>query len=190
MLAMGYVPGTGLGAAADGRLQPVEARAAPAKSLDACMAMSDKLAGRDPLKVEQKLKRLQKKEEERNKRAYEREKERERRNVFNFLNNTLGNKSDSAESSNSASTIDVKQSSSKDLNIEKFKLEEDCKKVENEILKLNNSLVKYPSGSNGHRSISMQISEKNKELNLMRNKEKQIFNEQKQRKDKQKMTVF
>lgn len=110
--------------------------------------------------------------------------------MFNFLNNTLGNKSDSAETSNSASTVDVKKSSSKDLNIEKFKIEEDCKKIEAEMLKLNSSLVKYPSGSNGHRSISMQLAEKNKELSLMRNKEKQIFNEQKQRKDKQKMTVF
>lgn len=106
--------------------------------------------------------------------------------MFNFLNNTLGNKSDS----NSASTVDVKKSSSKDLNIEKFKIEEDCKKIEAEILKLNSSLLKYPSGSNGHRSISMQLAEKNKDLSLMRNKEKQIFNEQKQRKDKQKMTVF
>lgn len=51
MLAMGYVPGTGLGAAADGRLQPVEAHAGSGKSLDECMVMSEKLAGRDPLKV-------------------------------------------------------------------------------------------------------------------------------------------
>lgn len=140
--------------------------------------------------VEQKLKRLQKREEERNKRAYEREKERERRNVFNFLNNTLGDKSEASGPAPNALSIDIKQSTSKDLNIEKFKVEQDCKKVENEILKLNNSLVKYPQGTNGHRSISMQIAEKNKELNIMRNKEKQILNEQKQRKDKHKMTVF
>ncbi|CAH0722496.1 unnamed protein product, partial [Brenthis ino] len=190
MLSMGYVPGTGLGAAADGRLAPVEARVSAGKSLDHCMAISEKLAAKDPLKVEQKLKRLQTREEERNKRAYEREKERERRNVFNFLNNTLGDKSEASEPGTNALSIDIKQSTSKDLNIEKFKVEQDCKKVENEILKLSNSLGKYPQGTNGHRSISMQIAEKNKELNIMRNKEKQILNEQKQRKDKHKMTVF
>lgn len=52
MLAMGYVPGTGLGATGDGRVQPVEARVLPAgKSLDQCMAITEKFAGQDPLKV-------------------------------------------------------------------------------------------------------------------------------------------
>lgn len=139
--------------------------------------------------VEQKLKRLQKKEEERNKRAYEREKERERRNVFNFLNNTLGDKLDRPEQSTKA-PIDIKQSTSKDLNIEQFKLEEDCRKIENEIIKLNNSLAKYPQGTSGYRSIALQVAEKNKELSVLRNKETQIAKEQKQRKDKHKMTVF
>lgn len=189
MLAMGYVPGTGLGASSDGRVQPVEARVLPVgKSLDQCMAISEKNAAQDPLKVEQKLRRLQKKEEERNKRAYEREKEKERRNVFNFLNKTLGDKT---EADNEPETsLDVKQSSSKDLNIEQFKITEDKKRIEREIIKLNSSLIKYPSGSNGHRSINMQIIEKNKELNNLVQKEKQISKEQSHRKDKQKMTVF
>ncbi|XP_026484757.2 zinc finger CCCH-type with G patch domain-containing protein isoform X1 [Vanessa tameamea] len=191
MLSMGYVPGTGLGAASDGRLQPVEARSVqPGRSLDHCMELSEKNAGKDPLKVEQKLKKLQKREEERNKRAYEREKEREKRNVFNFLNNTLGDKPEKTEQLITATSVEIKQSTSKDLNIEKFKLEEDCRKIENEILKLQSTLPKYPQGTSGHRSISIQIAEKNKDLNLMRNKEKQIVKEQKQRKDTQKMTVF
>ncbi|XP_050358684.1 zinc finger CCCH-type with G patch domain-containing protein [Nymphalis io] len=191
MLSMGYVPGTGLGAASDGRLQPVEARSVqPGRSLDHCMELSEKNAGKDPLKVEQKLKRLQKREEERNKRAYEREKEREKRNVFNFLNNTLGDKPEKTEQLITATSVEIKQSTSKDLNIEKFKLEEDCRKIENEIIKLQSTLPKYPQGTGGHRSISIQIAEKNKELNLLRNKEKQIVKEQKQRKDTQKMTVF
>ncbi|KAJ8734092.1 hypothetical protein PYW07_014643 [Mythimna separata] len=189
MFAMGYVPGTGLGAASDGRVQPVEARVLPVgKSLDQCMAISEKHAAQDPLKVEQKLRRLQKKEEERNKRAYEREKERERRNVFNFLNKTLGDKT---EGENEPETsLDVKQSSSKDLNIEQFKITEDKKRIEKEIIKLNNSLIRHPSGSNGHRSINLQIAEKNKELNNLTQKENQISKEQSHRKDKQKMTVF
>lgn len=52
MFAMGYVPGTGLGAASDGRVKPVEARVLPVgKSLDQCMAISEKHAAQDPLKV-------------------------------------------------------------------------------------------------------------------------------------------
>ncbi|XP_047039923.1 zinc finger CCCH-type with G patch domain-containing protein isoform X2 [Helicoverpa zea] len=189
MLAMGYIPGTGLGAASDGRVQPVEARVLPVgKSLDQCMAISEKHAAQDPLKVEQKLRRLQKKEEERNKRAYEREKERERHNVFNFLNRTLGDKT---EPDNEPETsLDVKQSSSKVLNVEQFKITEDKKRIEKEIIKLNSSLIKYPSGSNGHRSITLQILEKNKELDSLVQKEKQISKEQSHRKDKEKMTIF
>lgn len=134
------------------------------------------------------MRRLQKKDEERNKRAYEREKERERRNVFNFLNKTLGDKNDQDNESEAA--LDVKQSSSRDLNIEQFKITEDKKRIEREIVKLNTSLIKYPSGSNGHRSINMQILEKDKELSNLIQKENQITKEQIHRKDKRKMTVF
>ncbi|KAL0895803.1 hypothetical protein ABMA27_011839 [Loxostege sticticalis] len=190
MLAMGYVPGSGLGAEGAGRVVPVEARVLPVgKSLDHCMAISEKHAGQDPLKVEQRLKRLQKKEEERNKRAYEREKEREKRNVFNFINRTLGDNVDDQETS-TASPIDIKQSTNKDLNIEHFKLTEDTKRIEKDLLKLNSSLSRYPPGSNGHNNVKAQILEKNKELSILRNREKQISYEQRHRKDKQKMTVF
>lgn len=139
--------------------------------------------------MEQKLKKLQKREEERNRRAYEREKERERRNVFNFINKTLGDKNDEPETSTN-NQKDIKQSTSKDLNIEQFKINEDCRKIEAEIVKLQNSLIKYPSGMNGYRSIAIQISEKNKELNTLKDREKRISNEQNHRKDKQKLTIF
>ncbi|XP_038209316.1 zinc finger CCCH-type with G patch domain-containing protein isoform X2 [Zerene cesonia] len=190
MLAMGYVPGAGLGAAGAGRVQPVEARVLPrGSSLDHCLALSQRAGTQDPMKVEQRLKRLQKKEEERNKRSYEREKERERRNVFNFLNKTLG---DSAEKSEPtpATSIDLKQSSSKDLNIEQFKIEEDSRKIENEIIKLRNTLSRYPAGTNGNRNVGNQITEKNKELAALKQKGQQIAREQKLRKDKQKLTMF
>lgn len=190
MLAMGYVPGTGLGAASDGRVQPVEARVVPlGKSLDHIMAISERNAGQDPLKVEQKLKKLQKKEEERNKRAYEREKEREKRNVFNFLNNTLGDKS-SQDTSVAPPMADVKQSTNKDLNIEQFKITEDTKRIEREISRLQNSLIKYPSDSNGYRNINLQILEKNKELHNLLQRKQQINKEQLHRTNKAKMTVF
>ncbi|CAK1599726.1 unnamed protein product [Parnassius mnemosyne] len=191
MLSMGYVPGTGLGAAGDGRLQPVEARVLPAaRGLDHCMQIQENNASQDPLKVEKKLRRLQKREEERNKRAYEREKERERRNVFNFLNRTLGDSSDKPESSTGISISDIKQSTSKDLNIEQFKITQDSKRLEQEILKLNTSLAKYHSRTSVYINLKSQIDEKSKELETLKNREQQIEKEQKHRKDKKKMTVF
>ncbi|XP_049887578.1 zinc finger CCCH-type with G patch domain-containing protein isoform X2 [Pectinophora gossypiella] len=190
MLAMGYVPGTGLGAAGEGRVQPVEARVLPVgKSLDHCMAITERAAGQDPLKVEQKLRKLQKREEERNKRAYEREKEKERRNVFNFLNRTLGDKADGPEPT-VATKMDIKQSTTKNLNIEQFKITEDARRVEREIVKLNTSLTRHAPGSAGHRNVNLQLMERNKELTTLRNKEKEISKEQNQRKNKEKMTVF
>ncbi|XP_063392792.1 zinc finger CCCH-type with G patch domain-containing protein [Cydia fagiglandana] len=188
MLAMGYVPGAGLGAAGEGRVRPVEARAVPrGRSLDHCMALSEKLAAQDPLKVEQRLKRLQKKEEERNKRAYEREQEKERRNVFNFINKTLG---DQSKQETAPPAIDIKQSSSKDLSIEQFKITEDTKKIEKEISKLHSSLCRHSAGSEGFKRINSQIIEKNAELNNLKRKEQLIAKEQNHRKDKRKMTVF
>ncbi|XP_004928530.2 zinc finger CCCH-type with G patch domain-containing protein isoform X2 [Bombyx mori] len=191
MFAMGYVAGSGLGAAGEGRTQPVEARVLPVgKSLDHCMAISEKHAGQDPLKVQQKLKRLQKKEEERNKRAYEREKEKERRNVFNFINRTLGDKEQTETNNCDPTEVDVKQSTSKDLNIEKFKIDEDVNRIEREIIKLNNSLVKYPQGTSGHTNINLQIREKTKELQALKQRERDIIKEQRHRKEKEKMTIF
>ncbi|XP_068628671.1 zinc finger CCCH-type with G patch domain-containing protein isoform X2 [Battus philenor] len=191
MLSMGYVPGTGLGATGDGRLQPVEARLLPVgRSLDHCMDISEKNAAKDPLKVEQKLKRLQEKEEERNKRAYEREKERERRNVFNFLNRTIGDSNERAESSAETSFADVKQSTNKDLNIEQFKITQDSKRLEQELTKLQNSLSRYSSGSSMALTLKHQISDKTKELEALKNREQLIEREQRHRKDKKKMTVF
>ncbi|XP_013144280.1 PREDICTED: zinc finger CCCH-type with G patch domain-containing protein [Papilio polytes] len=189
LLSMGYVPGGGLGAAGAGRLQPVQARVLPAgRALDHCLASAH--AAHDPLKVEQKLKRLQKREEERNKRAYEREKERERRNVFNFLNRTLGDSSGKPETSTETSLTDIKQSTNKDLNIEQFKITQDTKKLELELNKLKNSLNKYSSGSSVSLNIKSQIAEKSRELDNLKNREQNIEKEQRRRKDKKNMTVF
>jgi hypothetical protein len=109
--------------------------------------------------------------------------------VFNFINRTLGDCPDDQDIASTPS-VDLKQSTSKDLNIEQFKITEDARKVEREIAKLNSSLSRHTSGSNSHKNINMQILEKNRELSALRNKEQLINKEQNRRKDKQKMTVF
>lgn len=133
---------------------------------------------------------MQRKDEERNKRAYEREKEKERRNVFNFLNKTLGDRGDKEAPPATTSAAAIKQSTSKDLNIEQFKITEETKRVEREITKLNASLTRHSAGTDGHRTVNRQIAERSKELASLKNKGQQISNEQQLRKDKHKMTVF
>lgn len=131
---------------------------------------------------------MQKREEERQRRAYEREKEKERRNVFNFLNKTLG---DQPETSSAVSgTTNIKNSSCNDLNVEQFKINEGTKRLEKEITKLTQSLSRHSDGTLGHKTFKVQIFEKTKELNILKSKEKQISKEQMDRKNKQKMTVF
>lgn len=186
MFAMGYVAGEGLGAAGDGRVLPVPAKVMPkGRGLDHCLSKEN---SQDPLKVQQKLKRMQKKEEQRQRRAYEREKERERRNVFNFINRTIGDQH--KEENNPSSSTNIKKSSTKDLNIEQFKINEEAKRLDKEIVKLNSSLSRHSEGTPPHRNIKLQIVERHKELDALKNKERQIAKEQSQRKDKQKMTVF
>lgn len=52
MLSMGYIPGTGLGAASDGRLLPVEAHIMPSTaSLDRCMELKQKASDKDAFLV-------------------------------------------------------------------------------------------------------------------------------------------
>lgn len=133
---------------------------------------------------------MQNKQEERNKRAYDREKERERRNVFNFLNKTLGDKADKEAAPATTPATAIKQSTNKDLNIEQFKIMEETKRVEREISQLNASAARHLAGTDGLRNVHRQIAEKNKELNNLKNKGQQISNEQQLRKDKVKMTVF
>lgn len=141
--------------------------------------------------MEEKLKRMQKKEEEKQKRIYEREVEKERRNVFNFLNRTIGNQSkDANKTKESEQSSDIKLTSSKDLNIEQFKITEDTKKLARDILKLKSSISRHSEGTPAYRHAKMLILDKEKELDLIKNKEQRIIKEQQQRKDKQKMTVF
>lgn len=101
----------------------------------------------------------------------------------------MANKVDK-ESAKTSDEGDIKQSSSKDLNVEKFKITENVKRIERDIIKLNNSLKNYSPGSDVHRHLNMQVLEKNKDLSNLHLREQKILNEQKQRKDKQKMTVF
>lgn len=118
MMQMGYIIGTGLGKRGDGRIEPVEATVLPPrKSLglfksfktvmqciiyfiyylfyfsDHCMELREIAGGdKDLFSAERKMRKQQQKLEQQRERQYQREKQKEDRNVFNFINKTLGDK--------------------------------------------------------------------------------------------------
>lgn len=114
MMQMGYIIGTGLGKRGDGRIEPVEATVLPqGKSLgwfksfktimqciidlfhfsDHCMELRELAGGdKDLFSAERKMRKQQRKLEQQRKKQYQREKQKDDKNVFNFINKTLGDK--------------------------------------------------------------------------------------------------
>lgn len=64
--------------------------------LDHCMILRENAGGdKDLFSVERKMQRQKKKMEQQRRKQYQKEKQREKNNVFNFMNNTFGDKSES-----------------------------------------------------------------------------------------------
>ncbi|XP_077286859.1 zinc finger CCCH-type with G patch domain-containing protein isoform X2 [Arctopsyche grandis] len=196
MVKMGYVIGNGLGPLGEGRVQPVPYRMTPnGLSLDHCMDLKD---SEDPIKVEKRLRRLEKKKEEREKRTYERLKNRKENSVFNFLNNTLSghssrdsdNKNSSADQSKNKNSVDMKSSSCKSLNIEQFKLAESINRTEKDIAKLKDSMKRNIKDSSVHNGLSVQLMSKLEEVEKLKKMQSNISKEQTSRKDQRKLTIF
>lgn len=150
------------------------------------------------MQVEKRLRRLEKKKEEREKKAYEKLVNREKHDVFKFLNKTLSgevqgnlkNPGDDSKSSKTKDNLNVKTSSCKNLNIEKFKLEEDIRRIEKDVVKLKDSMARNVKNSSVHNGLSVKLSSKMDEIDQLKRKQTNISNEQNNRKDKRKLTVF
>ncbi|KAH0951498.1 hypothetical protein HN011_002974 [Eciton burchellii] len=193
MMQMGYVIGTGLGKHGDGRIEPVEATVLPAgKSLDHCMELREFAGGdKDLFSAERKMRKQQQKLERQRERQYQREKQREDSNVFNFINKTLGDKpKDNNAASSSREKDRLKTESTRNLNVASFQVSKDINRLEKESCRLKESLTKYTKGSTLYNNIAMRYKEKQKELTDLRASEKSIVDEQNQRKNKAKLTVF
>lgn len=193
MAQMGYVTGTGLGKRSDGRLEPVEATVLPpGKSLDHCMELREFAGGdKDLFSAERKMRKQQYKLEQQREKQYQREKQKEDRNIFNFINKTLGDKpKDDNAASSSQNKDKLKAESNRNLNVASFQVAETISRLEKESSKLKESLARHAKGSVLYNNIVMKYDEKQKELNNLRASEKSIVAEQNQRKNKAKLTIF
>ncbi|CAK9821789.1 Zinc finger CCCH-type with G patch domain-containing protein [Anthophora retusa] len=193
MAQMGYIVGTGLGKRADGRIEPVEATVLPAgKSLDHCMELRENANGdKNLFSVERRMRRQQQKLEQQREKQYQREKEREQKNVFNFINATLGDKPKTETQTNTPkSKSNLKTESNRQLNIASFQVRENIVRLERESTKLRESLARHAKGSVHYNNIVMKCNEKEQELISLRASERNIAAEQDQRKNRAKLSIF
>ncbi|XP_053987563.1 zinc finger CCCH-type with G patch domain-containing protein-like [Hylaeus volcanicus] len=193
MARMGYVAGTGLGKHSDGRIEPVEATVLPAgKSLDHCMELRENAGGdKNLFSVEHRMRKQQQKLERQRERQYQRAKQQEEKNIFNFINATLGDKSKTdTQTSTSKSKNYLKTESNRQLNVASLQIGENILRLERESSKLKESLTRHAKGSVHYNNIVMKYNEKQKEIVDLRASEKNIVAEQNQRKNKAKLSIF
>ncbi|KAL6428751.1 hypothetical protein ACFW04_007962 [Cataglyphis niger] len=193
MMQMGYIIGTGLGKRGDGRIEPVEATVLPqGKSLDHCMELRELAGGdKDLFSAERKMRKQQRKLEQQRKRQYQREKQKDDKNVFNFINKTLGDKpKDDNAASSSQNKDKLKAESNRNLNVASFQIAETISHLEKESLKLKESMTRHAKGSILYNNIMIKYDEIQKELTNLKASEKSIVAEQNQRKNKAKLTIF
>ncbi|KAK7869320.1 hypothetical protein R5R35_012883 [Gryllus longicercus] len=200
MAQMGYITGTGLGKNGEGRIEPVEAVILPAgKSLDHCMELKEQAGGDEDLfKAEKRLKRLQKKEEQKQKQLAEREKNN--KNIFDFINSKLGGKKGDisdlhaggtdSRCKRQVSTKDLQSRSNKNLNLVSLQVDQEIKRAEQEIARMQESLVRHAEGTSSYKRISGQLQDKHDALKQLRLSENNINQESKRRKDHKKLTIF
>ncbi|KAK6632406.1 hypothetical protein RUM44_007448 [Polyplax serrata] len=189
MEKMGYIHGSGLGKNGLGRVEPVPAVILPpGKSLDHCMLLKQN-AGNDAdlFKAERKLKRLQKKHEAKLKKSYEMEKHKS--DIFTFLNTKL-DLMKPTEPEKTHSKTQLQNESTRDLNVSSLQLSEEMRKVEKEIRNLNQSLTRHAPTSQAFKIIKEKLGLQEKRLLELHTSERRIRNEQNQRRDMKKLTVF
>ncbi|XP_058118994.1 zinc finger CCCH-type with G patch domain-containing protein [Anopheles ziemanni] len=200
MQKMGYVVGTGLGKEGEGRVVPVSAQVLPqGRSLDYCMELREQANGdKDLFSVEKKLIQLRKQQERKDARDYARRSAAAsgRKDVFSFINEQVFNGGESSSSRQSQpqgkSSLggDLKQHSSKNLNIASLKLSEEIRRAEAEVERLKIALTRHKAGTPASDNLLKQIEAKRAEISRLQATDYNISVEQRLRNDKRKMTVF
>ncbi|KAJ1529230.1 hypothetical protein ONE63_006033 [Megalurothrips usitatus] len=192
MEKMGYVIGTGLGPSGEGRVEPVEAVVFPAgKSLDHCMRLKAEAGGDSLLKTEKKLRKLKRKQMQQQAASYEREKRRV--NVFDFLNNKLGDANTKNKPSTSRDFEEqkaLKGETNKSLNLANLQVGENIRKAERDLIHLKESLRRQNIGTPSHSAIASKVAGKEKEIRSLQESERRINAEQNVRLGNKKMSIF
>lgn len=142
--------------------------------------------------VERRLKKIQKKQEIQNKKAYEREKQK--KDVFEFLNDKLvlvKDKETVTTKCRNKHKQELKTGTTRDLNVAGLKIEEDIRRIEQDIFQIKESLHRHNKPDTAmNKSLKTKLVNKQAELKRLRDFSVNVKNEQTLRKDKKKMTVF
>ncbi|CAH0552963.1 unnamed protein product [Brassicogethes aeneus] len=190
MQQMGYIVGSGLGRRCDGRVEPVTAVILPpGKSLDHCMKLRENAGGDENLfSAERKLKRMQRKQEEISKRMYEKEKNKV--DVFNLINQTLSSSSSKTQTK-SEHRQEIKKETSRNLNVASLQIDENIRKVEQDLYKIRESLSRHKEEKSVvHKQLQEKLFGKQNDLKTLKTQALNIKNEQSNRNDKKKLTIF
>lgn len=141
--------------------------------------------------VERRLKKIQKQQEKRNEKAYEREKQK--KDVFKFLNDTLvlSKNIKNPQKTKSKHRLELKTETNRDLNVASLKIEDDIKKVEMDLFKIKESLIRHNNPDTAmNKNLRAKLISKQEELKKLHDYSKNVKNEQNLRKDHKKLTVF
>lgn len=90
----------------------------------------------------------------------------------------------------SINQVNLTNSSSRGLNVERFKLGENIKRTEKDVAKLKESLKRQNKGSISHNTLSNKLQQTQNYLDKLQNSEKSIVREQNQRQICKKLSVF
>lgn len=160
---------------------------------DHCMKLRENAGGdKNLFSAERKLKRLQRQQEIRSQKAYEREKNKV--DVFSFLNNTLGKNEETPDTSTLRKTkhrSEIKNESSRSLNVAAMKIEEDIRRCERDLFKIRESLTRHSDkNSQVYKKLVNSLHAKQNEIESLKEQAVNIKNEQSVRYDKKKLTIF
>lgn len=136
--------------------------------------------------MEQKVKRDSMKQQKISERNYS----QNENEVFSFLNNTICNIKPSSSTAVPQKTENVKSQTKAQLNLNNFRIEEDIKKVETALRKLQESSKRQSIDATVLKNIQRQIDEKQRSLESLQKSLSDVNNEQKSRKEKSKLTIF